>query len=218
MEFSMFTGIVLGLGRVDEKTQTGTEYRLGISANFDWGDPLVIGESIAVSGVCLTVTQTRDRWFSAFVSAETLGRTVLGGLRTGDPVNLERALRLSDRLGGHLVTGHVDGLGRIQSVQTRNQSLVVTVGVEPDVARRLIEKGSVAMDGVSLTVNQVSANGFSVNLIPHTADQTTLRFKKTGDYVNVETDLIGKYVARLLGQGPEGSKIDRGFLAEHGFL
>jgi len=214
----MFTGIIQGLGRVSAIIPMAGEVKLTVEAEFDWEAPLVIGESIAVSGVCLTVTEARGRSFSAHVSAETISRTAMRGYRSGHLVNLERALKLSDRLGGHLVSGHVDGLGLLKERREKDLSLGLTIGLDKDLVPYLIEKGSVALDGVSLTVNQVLTNAFTVNIIPHTAALTTLSFKKAGDYVNLETDLIGKYVARFLGRDPGGSGINEEFLAEHGFL
>lgn len=214
----MFTGIIQGLGKIKDITPRGGEYQLTVEPDFDWDGPLVIGESIAVSGACLTVTSAQGRAFRVDASAETVGRTTMRQWRPGTVVNLERALKLSDRLGGHLVTGHVDGLAQITNVTRKDQSLVFQFGIEPDQAKFVIEKGSVAVDGISLTVNQASERGFGINVIPHTADVTTLGFKKQGDYVNLETDLIGKYVARFLGRTGHGQGIDEKFLAEHGFL
>ena len=138
--------------------------------------------------------------------------------RRGDHVNLERALRLSDRLGGHLVSGHVDGLGLIRDRKKTDQSIVFTIGLETGLVEYIIEKGSITVDGVSLTVNRVYPDAFTINVIPATAEATTLSFKKTGDYVNLETDLIGKYVARFLGRQGNRSGIDLNFLADNGFL
>ena len=214
----MFTGIIQGLGKVVRIESSGGDFRLSVEAGFDWDEPLVVGESVAVSGACLTVVSSTGRAFIADVSAETISRTTMKNWRPGSPVNLERALRLSDRLGGHLVSGHIDGLGRIRELRQQDRSLVFTFGLEPGLAKYFIEKGSVAVDGISLTVNRVGPDGFTVNVIPHTAEETTLGFKKVGDYVNVEADLIGKYVARLLGRESGGSGLDEGFLAEHGFI
>ena len=214
----MFTGIVQGLGKVAELTSLAGEFRLAVRPEFDWDGPLVLGESVSVSGACLTVSGLEREAFVAHVSAETVARTTLKTLRPGHRVNLERALRLSDRLGGHLVSGHVDGVGRILSLRRRDDSLVLTVGLEPELMPFIIEKGSVAVDGVSLTVNVVEAGSFTANLIPHTLQVTTLSFKQPSDPVNIETDLIGKYVARLLGPLAGRGGIDRNFLAEHGFL
>ncbi|MBW1708503.1 MAG: riboflavin synthase [Deltaproteobacteria bacterium] len=214
----MFTGIVQGLGKVTEIIPLAGEVRLLVEADFEWGDPLVIGESIAISGVCLTVTEAQKRLFSAHVSSETVSRTTLRDLKSGHAVNLERALRLSDRLGGHLVTGHVDGIGKILTRHEKDMSLIFTIGLARELQTYVIEKGSVAIDGISLTVNEVRPESFSVNIIPHTAAITTLNAKNTGDFVNLETDLIGKYVARFLGHQAAGVKIDKNFLAEHGFI
>ena len=214
----MFTGIVQGLGKVTELVPLAGEFRLAVKPEFDWDGPLVLGESIAVSGACLTVSGLDRETLVAHVSAETVARTTLKTLRPGHRVNLERALRLSDRLGGHLVSGHVDGVGRILGLGRRDDSLVLTVGLEPALMPFMVEKGSVAVDGVSLTVNAVEAGFFTANLIPHTQQATTLSFKKTSDVVNIETDMIGKYVARLIGPLAGRSGLDRNFLAEHGFL
>ena len=214
----MFTGIIQGLGKINEIKPLGQEYQLSVEADFDWDGSLVLGESIAVSGACLTVTEARGRRFRVDVSAETVSRTTMRQWRPGTVVNLERALKLSDRLGGHLVTGHVDGLAQVTDVGRKDRSLVFQFKIEQDLAKYVIEKGSVAVDGISLTVNQASSRGFSLNVIPHTAEVTTLGFKKQGDYVNLETDLIGKYVARFLGRTGHGEGIDEKFLAEHGFL
>jgi riboflavin synthase len=214
----MFTGIIQGLGKINEIKALGQEYQLTVEPDFDWDGPLVLGESIAVSGACLTVTESQGRKFRVDVSAETVSRTTMRQWRAGTVVNLERALKLSDRLGGHLVTGHVDGLAQVTNVTRKERSLVFQFKIEQDLAKYVIEKGSVAVDGISLTVNEASARGFSINVIPHTVEATTLGFKKQGDYVNLETDLIGKYVARFLGKTGHGDGIDEKFLAEHGFL
>jgi len=214
----MFTGIIQGLGLIRQITPVGGEFKLTVEAEFDWGQPLEIGESIAVSGACLTVSQADKRAFTAHVSAETRSRSTINDFKPGHRVNLERALRLSDRLGGHLVTGHVDGVGRIQAIEKRDESHIFTIGLSRELVPFLVEKGSVAVDGISLTVNKVSADAFTVNIIPSTLVITTLRAKRPGDRVNIETDLIGKYVARFMAGFPVESKVDREFLAEHGFL
>ena len=211
------------MGRIRTITRMAGEYRLTVEPGFDWDGPLVLGESIAVSGVCLTVTEAAGRAFTAHVSGETVSRTTMSSYKPGDRVNLERALRLSDRLGGHLVAGHVDGLGVIRDLKEKDRSLVFTFGLDSSLSRYMIEKGSVAVDGVSLTVNDIGSDAFTINLIPHSAELTTLGFKKTGDYVNLEVDMIGKYVARLMGRDDpgersDGSGLDKSFLAEHGFL
>jgi riboflavin synthase len=210
----MFTGIVESIGSVKKITRHGDDAVLEIDTSMNLDD-VNIGDSIAVSGACLTVTRKAAGAFAADVSAETLTRTSLKILKTGDPVNLEKALRLNSFLGGHLVLGHVDGLGKIVEKTIRSSSLHVGVETDTDICRLIVEKGSVAVDGVSLTVNRCEKNRFYVNVIPQTATVTTLGVRKVGDRVNIETDIIGKYVEKLLNPGKE---IDMKFLAEHGFL
>ena len=158
----------------------------------------VLGESVAVNGACLTVTKLEGQAFWMDISAETLSRTTLGGLKIGDRVNLERAMQLGDRLGGHLVTGHVDCIGTLESIRDLGMSSRLEISIPPEHLRFVVEKGSVAVSGISLTVNRVTDTGFSLNIIPHTMSSTTLQLAKQGLSVNIETDLIGKYVARLL--------------------
>lgn len=166
-----------------------------------------IGDSVAINGVCLTVTSVSPRALSFYISQESLSRTTFGIMRGGEPVNVERALRLSDRLGGHLVLGHVDGLGRVSSKVQRTSSWRFRFNMDPGLSRYIIQKGSIAVDGVSLTVNTCGEDFFEVNVIPQTAQVTTLGQKKVGDLVNLETDLIGKYVEKLL-KGPSHSRAD----------
>jgi len=180
---------------------------------------LSLGESVAVAGACLTVVGVTDKTFSAEVSPETLACTTFSWKKVRDQVNLERALKLGDRLGGHLVTGHVDGLGVLKERREGLASLLLKFELPEPLARLVIEKGSIALDGVSLTVNTCQANTFTVNIIPFTAQKTTLAQLRVGDKVNLETDLIGKYVARLLGpHGGEPSALTKDFLARHGFM
>ncbi len=214
----MFTGLIEGLGRVEGLIFKGPDAIVGLRAEFDLSGTLA-GDSIAVSGSCLTVTIIEGDRFSADVSAETLSKTNLGGLKPGSVVNLERALRLGDRLGGHLVSGHVDGQARLISKTRTGGSIRLRYQTDPALTRYIIPKGSVALDGVSLTVNEVGRDYFMVNIIPHTADKTTLGLNKPGEMVNIETDLIGKYVEKLLGpHSPRKNDITREFLSEHGFL
>jgi riboflavin synthase len=213
----MFTGIIEELGKVKQIQRQGEGMNLTVAASTILPD-LKIGDSIAVSGACLTVTLLGAGTFSAEVSGETLTKTHLGFLRVGDPVNLERPLRLSDRLGGHLVTGHVDEVGTLSEKVAAGEMYQMTVKVSPALHRYLVQKGSIAVDGISLTVNEVTPDGFQMVIIPHTAAVTTLGLKKAGDPVNLEADLIGKYVERLLGKGRPEGKIDREFLTTHGFL
>jgi riboflavin synthase len=194
----MFTGIVETTGRIARIEPRGGDVRLLIDAGtLDLGD-VAIGDSIAVSGVCLTAVAIEDTRTLAFdVSIETLSRTSLGSLVAGARVNLEKALRLADRLGGHFVSGHVDGLGRIVAIEPDARSQRWTFELPPDLARYAAPKGSIAIDGVSLTINEVEGARFGVNLIPHTIDVTTLGDRKIGDAVNIEVDMIMRYVERL---------------------
>ena len=195
----MFTGIVTALGRVRavDPIGAGRDMRLTIAA--PWADTasIAVGASIACSGCCLTAVAIGDDWFAADVSAETLARTTLGRWRAGTPVNLERSLRLGDELGGHIVSGHVDGLGTAVSVTPENGSHRWRFAVPAELARYVAVKGSVAVDGVSLTVNEADEHGFGVNIIPHTAAVTTFSALAAGDAVNIEIDMLARYVARL---------------------
>lgn len=210
----MFTGIVEGLGKIKRLTMKGADAVLEIESGISLAD-VVIGDSIAVNGACLTVTAKTDKTFIADVSAESLSKTTLHHLKAGEKVNLEKSLRVGGFVGGHFVLGHVDGTSRILSRTQKSGSLILAVEMDEKLARYIVEKGSVAIDGVSLTVNKLEKGRFYVNMIPHTAAVTVLDAKKEGDWVNIETDVLGKYVEKLL-QTPRG--IDKGFLAEHGFL
>ena len=216
----MFTGIVQGTGLIRERKSAGGGLVLGLEAGFDLDDPEE-GESIAVNGVCLTAREISGRFFLVDVSPETLSRTVLSGFGVGDRVNLERALRLADRLGGHLVSGHVDGLGRVEDRRPAGDFTLFTFSLDPGLSRYVIEKGSIAINGVSLTVNSCVGNRFEVSIIPHTLAVTTLGELKKGDRVNLEVDIIGKYVEKLLTGGEtrtNGQGVNPAFLAEHGFI
>jgi riboflavin synthase len=192
----MFTGIVQAIGIVTHSEARGGDVRLAVDASA-LGVELAPGDSLCVSGVCLTVAAREDRIHAFDVSTETLALTTLGALREGDAVNLEPALRLSDRLGGHLVSGHVDGIGRVVAIAPDARSQRWTFQVPVPLSRYIAAKGSVCIDGVSLTVNDVGANRFGVNLIPHTVEATTFHGKRAGDAVNIEVDLIARYVERL---------------------
>lgn len=213
----MFTGIIEELGTVRGIEVGRDGARLHVEAPGIVSD-IRKGDSVAVNGVCLTVTACGKDTFAADVMAETLARTNLGRLRCGERVNLERALRLGDRLGGHLVTGHVDGVGTITGRKPAGIGTVFTIRAPQQVVRYLIPKGSVAVDGISLTVVDVRGDSFTVSIIPHTAAVTTLGFKKPGDTVNLEADLIGKYVARFTVEREEWRGITVDFLASKGFL
>jgi len=200
----MFTGIIEGLGTVTAVRPSGAGRRLAIAAGFDLTGTKV-GDSIAVSGACLTAVAIAGRQFEVDVSPETLARTTLGSVRVGERVNLERALRLSDRIDGHLVSGHTDGTGAIDSREAMGNAVIVTVAVAASLTRYMIIKGSVAVDGVSLTINRLETDRFGVSIIPHTAALTTIGFKQKGERVNIEVDMIGKYVEKFLTTQPDRS-------------
>ncbi|MEN6488082.1 MAG: riboflavin synthase [Smithella sp.] len=210
----MFTGIVEGLGKIKRLTMKGADAVLEIESGISLTD-VNIGDSIAVNGACLTVTAKTEKAFIADVSAESLSKTTLKHLKSGEKVNLEKSLRVGGFVGGHFVLGHVDGTSRILSRTQKSGSLILAVEMDEKLARYIVEKGSVAIDGVSLTVNKLEKGRFYVNMIPHTAAVTALEAKREGEWVNIETDVLGKYVEKLL-QTPRG--IDKGFLEEHGFL
>lgn len=218
----MFTGIILGKGTIVEKRGSGRGMVFALESDFDLTDPEE-GESIAVNGVCLTAKNIGIRRFTVDVSPESLARTNLGRLAVGSKVNLERALRLSDRLGGHMVTGHVDAVSKILERKPVGDFVQFTFAVPAGLAKYIIEKGSIAIDGTSLTVNSCDDKTFSIMVIPHTMEVTLLGALREGDSVNIEVDLIGKYVEKMLQAGPETTDtaqqgINPEFLARHGFM
>lgn len=213
----MFTGLIEDLGSAVEWRKGADRLQLVISTALPM-PTFQLGESIAVNGVCLTVVEFGGGRFVADVSPETWRRTTLEQLKSGQPVNLERALQLSSRLGGHLVSGHVDGLATVTRREEQSNAVTFAFRLAPELIRLVVEKGSITIDGISLTVNSVSDTEFTVMIIPHTLKETTLQHRRVGDKVNIETDLIGKYVARLLGTGNSSEKrVDLDFLARHGF-
>ena len=214
----MFTGIIEAVGKVKSIEKKGASGRIKVDASLDL-TATSVGDSIAVSGACLTVVALTKTGFDADVSAETLGATTLGSLASGSYVNIERALTLSKPLGGHLVTGHVDGTGVIVSAVQTGAYVNIEVSCPPELMAQLVKKGSVALDGISLTVADLKRDAFTVAVIPHTLAKTTLNALKPGTKVNIETDVIGTYVLRYLDRGKgQGGNITEGFLAEHGFL
>jgi riboflavin synthase len=221
----MFTGIIEGLGTISGIRPAGKGKRLSVEADFTL-DQTKIGDSIAVNGACLTVINIRAKQFAVDLSPETLATSTFDQARRGDRVNLERALRLSDRIDGHLVSGHVDGIGLIKTKEKQGNAILVTVTVPEALTRYMIHKGSVAIDGVSLTINACDTNSFKVSIIPHTADITTVGLKQRGDAVNIETDMIGKFVEQFTrGKAAQdgektavSSAIDKEFLAKAGYL
>jgi riboflavin synthase len=213
----MFTGLVEDIGRVDSFHRRGEAGLLTVETALPTGD-IAIGDSVAVNGACLTVTARSDRTLTFDVSPESISRTTIGTLRSGNKVNLERALRLGDRLGGHIVSGHIDCAGNLIRIESSSGNNQLQFTLPPEHARYLVEKGSVTIDGISLTVNSVSPDGFSVNIIPHTYSSTTLAYLRTGDRVNIETDIIGKYVERLTSPWKSGGGLSMKTLAENGFI
>ena len=215
----MFTGIVEELGSIRAIRRGIHSAELSIGAALIPSD-LNIGDSVAVNGVCLTATSVDSQGFTADVMHETLKRSSLGGLTPGSLVNLERAMAADGRFGGHIVSGHIDGTGTITQVRQDDIAIWYTVKAAPALLRYIVEKGSVAVDGISLTVAAVTDQDFSVSLIPHTAKMTVLGRKRAGDVVNLETDIIGKYVAKLLRPAETtsaGGRVTLEFLAENGF-
>ncbi len=217
----MFTGLVEGVGTIERIHHGHNDMTITVMPPFDVFE-CQVGDSVAINGVCLTVTELFGNSFSLYVSGETLSRTTLRYAARKQRVNVERALLLSDRLGGHIVSGHVDGPGTLQYREQRDKSWLIRISVSKRLTRYIIEKGSVAVDGISLTVNRCDADSFDVNIIPQTGQETTLLEKKVGDVVNIETDIIGKYVESLLGgircsdKGMD-SRINLDFIKKHGF-
>jgi riboflavin synthase len=193
----MFTGLVNVMGTLSARQSRGPGARLTLTARFDDG-PLSLGESISVSGACLTVDTITAEGFEVDASAETLARTTLGGVKLGGTVHLERALRAADRMGGHVVTGHVDGVGSLLERRPVGESVALVFGVPLELAPFIAEKGSITVEGVSLTVNGAEPDRFNVTIIPHTLSKTHLGELQPGDPVNLEVDLIARYVGRLL--------------------
>ncbi len=221
----MFTGLIEGLGKITSLSSTAGGVRMAVETGFPLGE-MKVGDSIAISGTCLTAVDLKDNVFAVDVAPETLSRTTLGQAKVGDRVNLERALRFGDRLGGHLVSGHVDGLGVVKTKRPLANATLFTFGVPEPLSRYIVEKGSIAVDGISLTVNACNADSFEVSIIPHTAKMTTLGFKKVADRVNIETDMIGKYVERFTQpfarnkteKSNARSSVDKALLAKAGFV
>ena len=221
----MFTGIIEGLGTISGIRPAGQGKRLTIAADFSLLQTKV-GDSIAVNGACLTVVNIDGKHFETDLSSETLGVSTFGKAKLGERVNLERAMRLSDRIDGHLVSGHIDGIGIVKKREKLGNAIMLTIEVPDALSRYMIQKGSVAVDGISLTINACASNSFSVQIIPHTAGVTTIGMKQNGDPVNIETNMIGKYVERFSrgASVPQEEKtikssgIDLEFLAKSGFL
>lgn len=193
----MFTGIIESFGKIKRISPSGQGKVLDIGCDLDLSESR-IGDSIAVNGACLTAVRLGKNDFSVDMAPETVDRTTFKKLSTGSRVNIERALKLSDRIDGHLVSGHIDGTGIISSITRKSNAVIILIDVPEKLASDMIEKGSVAIDGISLTINRCSSSDFEVSIIPHTADITTIGKKRVGDEVNIETDMIGKYVKKML--------------------
>lgn len=218
----MFTGIIEEIGKIKEVQWGSHSARLQIEASRVLED-VKVGDSIAVNGICLTVTEHTMQNFYVDVMPETMQRTNLGTLQTSSPVNLERALRLSDRLGGHLVSGHIDGTGRISQMRTDENAVWITISAQAALLKYIVLKGSVAIDGISLTVAGISLSDFQVSVIPHTGQITTLLQRQLGDVLNIECDITAKYIEKLLKPGNDESDmtdktgLSMDYLKENGF-
>jgi riboflavin synthase len=220
----MFTGIIEGLGTINGIRPEGDGRRMVVTADFPI-EGAKIGDSIAIDGACLTMVSLSGQRFEVDVSPETLDKTTLNGAKIGERVNIERALRLSDRLDGHLVSGHIDGTGRITRKTRAGNAILIGFSVSAALGAYMIPKGSVAVDGISLTINACDDSSFEVSIIPHTARVTTMGIKKAGDPVNIETDMIGKYVKKFLENSREKDikktdkqPVDMEFLSKTGFI
>jgi riboflavin synthase len=211
----VFTGIIKAKGSIGAMEKRGGDVRLRVTATeLPWAD-YAVGDSLSVNGVCLTAVHLHDDGFDTDVSVETLDVTTLGQLESGDAVNLEPALRVGDALGGHLVSGHVDGIGKLLSRSDDARSIRMTFEAPDELARYIARKGSICVDGVSLTINEVSGNTFGLNIIPHTAEVTTMGSYEVGRAVNLEVDLLARYIERMLGNDASGLSMD--FLKEPGY-
>lgn len=217
----MFTGIIESEGKLKKIEPVNGDYRMTIQVGKMSLEDVKIGDSIACNGVCLTAIALESDAYVADVSAETLKVTTLGNLPLGAPVNLEKALRLQDRLGGHLVSGHVDGIGEVVAIEQDARSWRYQLRAPKSLSRYIAAKGSICINGISLTVNHVDGDLFDVNIVPHTRQETTIRTFEVGTQVNLEVDLLARYIERMLTQdtdSPEQNTLTREKLAEHGFL
>lgn len=216
----MFTGIIEELGTVISISKNALQSKIKISASKIFSD-LKLGDSVAVNGVCLTASEISENTFTADVMNETFSRTSLSKLKPKSHVNLERAMAANGRFGGHIVAGHIDGTGVISDIKKDDNAIWYTITADSGILKYIVEKGSVAVDGISLTVAKITADNFSVSIIPHTAKETILSEKGTGDQVNLENDIIGKYVEKLMNAEKatkKESSVTMNFLAENGFL
>lgn len=220
----MFTGLVEEIGKISKIRKGINSYQISIEAKYILSD-IKLGDSIATNGACLTVIEKNNSNFTVDIMAETVKLTSFDKMKLGDTVNLERAMRLSDRLGGHLVSGHIDGIGKINKIKKEDIANIISIEAPQELLNQMLNKGSIAIDGISLTITHVSSKEFQVSIIPHTSKETTLLKKSIGDLVNLETDMIGKYVLRFLNPDKKEnlnqakvSKVSLDFLAENGYL
>lgn len=221
----MFTGIIMETGELKRKISSSNKYQLQLSANKVL-EGIKNGDSIAVNGVCLTVVNNTSKSFTADVMPGTLNATNLSNLKRGDPVNLEQAVKADSFMGGHIVTGHIDGTGKVLNIEKEDNAKLVELAIDDNLMQYMVEKGSVALNGISLTIYKLKENSLIVSLIPETVKETNLKNIKEGSILNIEADLIGKYVSKMLGKmeidnnqpGSEKKELDRDFLKENGFL
>ncbi|MBQ5561331.1 MAG: riboflavin synthase [Lachnospiraceae bacterium] len=215
----MFTGIIEEIGTIGKLTEQGVSATIEIKASLVL-EHTKLGDSIAVNGVCLTVTKLGNDFFCADVMAETLRRSSLGALKKGSKVNLERAMAADGRFGGHIVSGHIDGTGTVEKIKPEGNAVWYTISASSEILHCIVEKGSIAIDGISLTVAKITEKDFSVSIIPHTGANTILSLKQPGDVVNLENDVVGKYVQKFLSvkEDKKTSNIDEAFLGKYGFL
>jgi riboflavin synthase len=210
----MFTGLIEDIGVVAAVQRKAEGMTVTLSTSIPTSE-IKLGDSIACDGACLTVVGIGERQFTVELSYETVQRTTWKDVKNGHRANLERALRMGDRLGGHIVSGHVDGMGRLARLEKKGKATDIHIQCDSDITRLIVDKGSIAIDGISLTVNRVDTGSFMVTLIPHTQSETTLIDKRVGESVNLETDVLGKYIDKLI---HPGGRLDRDYLAKHGFL
>lgn len=218
----MFTGIVEEIGIVKEFVKSGNSALITVECSKILNShSSLVGDSIAINGVCQTVTKFDSKSFSAQISAETLSVTNFSNLKTGQKVNLERALKLSDRLGGHIVTGHIDGLAKVKNIQKLSDFYNIKFETQKDLAKYIVKKGSITINGISLTIADIYSDEFLIAVIPHTFENTTLKDLKSGDFVNIETDILAKYVEKFLSTDNNkncNTLVDENFLKENGFF
>ena len=213
----MFTGIIEELGIVKDFQPNFSGMDLIVSCEKILED-IHLGDSISVNGCCQTVVEFGKNWFKTNLSGETLEITTFSDIKKGDKVNLERAMSATSRFGGHIVQGHIDGTSTIKEIKNDGDFFIITFNMESDISKYIVNKGAITVEGISLTINNVDKNTFSVAIIPHTFKNTTLQFKKIGDRINIETDILGRYVEKMLNQENTFCKIDENFLKENGFM